>query len=62
MNCHYCPTLSAVHTHHRTPLCKNCFTEQMLQIYTEWENISHKKAIKKIREELLLLKSTAMTT
>ena len=54
MNCHYCPTLAAVHKYHRTPLCKDCFTEQMLQIYTEWENISHKKAINKIQELLLL--------
>ena len=52
-NCHYCPTL-AIHTHHRTPLCKNCFTEQMLQMYTEWENFSYEQAIDKIRQELLL--------
>ena len=63
MNCHYCPTLEAVQKYHRTPLCKNCFTEQMLQMYTEWENISYRKAFKKIQKILLLeSKSTAMTT
>ena len=55
MNCHYCPTLEAVQKYHRTPLCKYCFTEQMLQMYTEWQNMSYRQAIDKIREELLLL-------